>query len=140
MDRGLVANQVHMTRLPWNEPLRLRLVTRVEVEEVLGSRARPAAPRPSSSAIFPSCPSSLLSPRACCCFHLSQAGASSWKGEDASGRHTMCFHPEGAETGTHSGLDILPSPATITLSHYGPLPIQPARFGGWERQHEWGNR
>lgn len=36
---------------------------------------------------------------------------------------------EGQKGGLTQGLHVLPSPAAITLSHYGPLLMQPARSG-----------
>lgn len=100
LDRGLVANQVCMAELPWKEPLRLCLVTRVEAERLLGSRAQMAAVTILFSFILPLLPffpallanQLLLSPVA--------GSVSSWKGgEDYSRQHTVCFHAEGAEMG-----------------------------------------
>lgn len=112
VDRGLVASQVCMAKLPWKEPLRLCLVTRVEAERLLGSRAQMAAVTILLSFIIPLLPflpsllanQLLLSPVA--------GNVSSWEaGEGSSRQHTVYFHAEGAEMGTRSGHD-LPSPAT----------------------------
>lgn len=135
MDRGLVTNQVCMARLPWKEPLRLCLVTRVEAERLLDSRAQMAAVTILLSFILPLLPflpallasQLLLSPVA--------GSVSSWKGgEDSSRQHTVCFLAEGAEMGNSLWACMtFPAQPPLTPFWYRPLLRRRARFG-------WGAR
>lgn len=129
MDRGLVANQVCMAKLPWKEPLRLCLVTRVEAERLLGSRAQMAAVTILLSFILPPLPflpallasQLLLSPVA--------GNVFSWKGgEDFQATHCLLPCRRGRDGALALGMTFSAQPP-LTPSWYRPLLIQLARFG-----------